>query len=78
MMEHYLCGYHGWRRGNQALACFQAVTPKQLLKLFGERSLFQIAVDRLEGLFAPENIFIVTVAEQAEALAGSSTGDTSQ
>ncbi len=42
--------------------------PKQMLNLFGERSLFQVAVDRLEGLFPPERICVVTVAEQAAAL----------
>lgn len=43
-------------------------TPKQLLTLFNGKTLFQIAVDRLAGEFQPENIFIVTVAEQAERL----------
>ena len=42
--------------------------PKQFLNLVGERSLFQIAVDRLDGLFTPEEIFVVTVANQAEEL----------
>jgi mannose-1-phosphate guanylyltransferase len=42
--------------------------PKQFLRLFGERTLFQIAVDRLEGLFPPERICIVTTEEQAEEL----------
>jgi len=39
--------------------------PKQMLKLGSERTLFQIACDRLEGLFPPERILVVTVAEQA-------------
>lgn len=43
-------------------------SPKQLLALFNGKTLFQIAVDRLTGEFQPENIFIVTVAEQAERL----------
>ena len=34
--------------------------PKQMLRLFGERSLFQIAVDRLEPIFSPEQIIIIT------------------
>jgi mannose-1-phosphate guanylyltransferase len=42
--------------------------PKQVLRLIGERSLFQIAIDRLENIFTPENILVVTVAEQAEDL----------
>jgi len=32
------------------------------------RSLFALAVERLEGQFKPENIFIVTIAEQVPAL----------
>lgn len=43
-------------------------TPKQMLPLVGDRSLFQIAVDRLKGVFTPERIFVVTVADQAEKL----------
>jgi mannose-1-phosphate guanylyltransferase len=43
-------------------------TPKQMLRLAGERTMFQLAVDRLEGLFPPERILVVTVAEQAEKL----------
>jgi len=39
-----------------------------MVKLFGDRSLFQIAVERLDGLFPPERIYVVTVQEQAEAL----------
>ena len=42
--------------------------PKQIISLVGERSLFQTTVDRLEGLFPPERILVVTVAEQAEDL----------
>jgi mannose-1-phosphate guanylyltransferase len=34
--------------------------PKQMLKMFGERSLFQIAVDRLTPLFTPEQFIIIT------------------
>lgn len=39
--------------------------PKQLLKLGSERTLFQLACDRLNGLFPPDRILVVTVAEQA-------------
>ena len=34
--------------------------PKQTLKLIGERTLFQIAVDRLLGLFPADHIMVVT------------------
>ncbi len=42
--------------------------PKQMIRLWGERSLFELAVERLEGVFAPEQILVVTVAEQAGQL----------
>jgi mannose-1-phosphate guanylyltransferase len=42
--------------------------PKQMLRLGSERTLFQIAIDRLDGLFPPERILVVTVAEQAVEL----------
>ena len=34
--------------------------PKQFLSLFEEKSLLQLAVDRLEGLVEPENVYVVT------------------
>jgi mannose-1-phosphate guanylyltransferase len=43
--------------------------PKQLLKIIGGRSLMEIAVQRLDGLFEPEQIYIVTNAEYADLVA---------
>lgn len=43
-------------------------TPKQFLSLDGDRSLFQLAVDRLDGLFDPDHIYVVTIEEQAALL----------
>ncbi len=42
--------------------------PKHVLPLLGERTLFQSALDRLEGFVSPENILVVTTSSQAEAL----------
>jgi mannose-1-phosphate guanylyltransferase len=42
--------------------------PKQLLPLLGKETLFQSTVERLEALFPPERILIVTVAEQAREM----------
>lgn len=42
--------------------------PKQMISLVEERSLFQTTIERLEGLFPPERILVVTVAEQAKQL----------
>jgi len=41
--------------------------PKQLLALVGEKPLIAQAVDRLEGLVPPENIFVVTNADLIDA-----------
>ena len=43
--------------------------PKQMLALTGERTLYQMAFDRLKNLFPADHIYIVTVAEQVEDLA---------
>ncbi len=42
--------------------------PKQTLQLFGERTLFQIAVDRILPIMERERIYIVTIADQAQVL----------
>jgi len=43
--------------------------PKQLLELISGKSLLALAVERIKGLFEPENILIVTNAEYADAVA---------
>ena len=43
-------------------------SPKQLLPLLGQETLFQSTVRRLDNLFPPERILVVTVAEQAEQM----------
>jgi mannose-1-phosphate guanylyltransferase len=42
--------------------------PKQLLPLIGKETLFQSTVARLEQLFSPERILVVTVADQAREM----------
>ena len=42
--------------------------PKQLLHILGEKSLLDLAVSRLRGLVEPENIYIVTNAQYAQAV----------
>lgn len=44
--------------------------PKQALRLFGDRTLFQVAVDRILPVMDHEHIYVVTVEEQAKLLAG--------
>ena len=42
--------------------------PKQSLRLVGEKTLFQIALDRLRPIIPAEEIYIITVADQAPQL----------
>ena len=42
--------------------------PKQSLRLIGDRTMFQHAVDRLGPLFTPDRIFVVTNSEMAAVL----------
>ena len=42
--------------------------PKHVLRLLGERTLFQNTLDRLDGIIPIERVFIVTTAEQYELL----------
>jgi mannose-1-phosphate guanylyltransferase len=42
--------------------------PKQLLKLFGEKTLLELTIDRLQGLVPKENIIILTNQVQEKAV----------
>jgi mannose-1-phosphate guanylyltransferase len=48
--------------------------PKQSLQLIGERTMFQLAVDRLLPIMPPENIIVVTTADLAEQLSAQTPG----
>ena len=47
--------------------------PKQLLDLFGQGTLLEQAIRRLEGLVPPENILILTNSKQVEAVRATAT-----
>jgi mannose-1-phosphate guanylyltransferase len=42
--------------------------PKQMLQVFNGKSLFEIALERLNGVFEIDHIYVVTIAAQVEAL----------
>lgn len=42
--------------------------PKQMLQVFNGKSLFEIALDRLKGVFEKDHIYVVTIASQVKAL----------
>jgi mannose-1-phosphate guanylyltransferase len=68
MEEHYYAVIMAGGRGTRLWPVSRQGQPKQMLHLLGDRSLFQMAVDRLEGVFPKERIFVVTVEEQATKL----------
>lgn len=68
MVDHYYAVIMAGGGGTRLWPVSRQSTPKQMLKLFGERSLFQISVDRLNGIFLPQNIYVVTTAAQAADL----------
>jgi mannose-1-phosphate guanylyltransferase len=67
-LEHFYAVIMAGGGGTRLWPVSRKSTPKQVLKIFGERSLFQLAVDRLDGLFPQSHRYVVTVAEQARLL----------
>lgn len=68
MYENYYAVIMAGGSGTRLWPLSRKDQPKQSLTLVGNRSLFQNAVDRLEGLFPYERILVVTVADQVEML----------
>lgn len=65
MFENYYAVIMAGGGGTRLWPLSRLDRPKQMLNLLGDRSLFQIAVDRLKPLFPPERILVVTAASQA-------------
>ncbi len=68
MEDHYYAVIMAGGGGTRLWPLSRKTKPKQMLSLFDERTLFQTSVQRLQGLFPPEKIFVVTVTEQADEL----------
>jgi mannose-1-phosphate guanylyltransferase len=67
-MEHFYAVIMAGGGGTRLWPLSRKTQPKQMLKLFGEKSLFQMAVERLLPLIAADHIFVVTVEDQAKVL----------
>lgn len=68
MFDHYYAVIMAGGGGTRLWPLSRKQNPKQLLSLFDDSSLFQVSVRRLNGLFPPERIFVVTVQDQVDAL----------
>ena len=68
MFENYYAVIMAGGGGTRLWPLSRKTRPKQMLCLLDERSLFQTAVERLEGVFPHERILVVTVEEQAREL----------
>jgi mannose-1-phosphate guanylyltransferase len=67
-MEHTYAVIMAGGGGTRLWPVSRKDSPKQLLPLLGQDTLFQTTVRRLEKLFPFERILVVTVAEQAEKM----------
>ena len=67
-MEHTYAVIMAGGGGTRLWPISRKETPKQLLPLLGKESMFQSTVSRLEQIFPPERILVVTVAEQAREM----------
>jgi mannose-1-phosphate guanylyltransferase len=67
-MEHTYAIIMAGGGGTRLWPVSRKESPKQLLPLLGKETLFQSTVNRLDNLFPPERILVVTVAEQARQM----------
>jgi mannose-1-phosphate guanylyltransferase len=68
MMQHLYAVIMAGGGGTRLWPFSRQKSPKQLIPLFSQRSLFQVAVDRLTGFIPTERIYVVTIADQVQAL----------
>lgn len=67
-MEHTYAVIMAGGGGTRLWPVSRKERPKQLLPLIGQETLFQSTVQRLENLFPPERILVVTVEDQAREM----------
>ncbi len=67
-LDHYYALIMAGGSGTRLWPLSRQTRPKQALRLVGDRTMFQLAVERLTPLFPPERIFVITAAEQVGAL----------
>lgn len=68
MNEHFYAVIMAGGGGTRLWPLSRQNRPKQMLRLVSDRTLFQMATDRLQDLFPADHIYVVTVADQATEL----------
>ncbi len=66
-MEHYYAMIMAGGGGTRLWPMSRKNTPKQMLPLVEDYSMFRVSVERLSPLFAPDHIYIVTGRDYLEA-----------
>jgi mannose-1-phosphate guanylyltransferase len=74
MAEHFYALIMAGGVGSRLWPLSRQKSPKQVLPLMGEHSMFAIAVERLQPLLAPEDVLVVVGEEQVELLKAEGTG----
>jgi len=67
-IEHFYAAIMAGGGGTRLWPMSRAQRPKQLLRLIGDRSLYRLAVDRLEPLMPADAITVLTIPELVPAL----------
>ena len=68
MSEHYFAAIMAGGGGTRLWPLSRRSRPKQSLALFGQKTLFQIAVERIRPLIPLERVLVMTGDDQAELL----------
>lgn len=69
MLDHAYAVILAGGYGERFWPASTAARPKQLLSLLGDRTMLEMAVDRLDGLIPPERVLVLTSADLVEATA---------
>jgi mannose-1-phosphate guanylyltransferase len=67
MLEHAYAVVLAGGYGERFWPASTVAHPKQLLTLLGDRTMLEMAVDRLQGLIPPERVLVLTSADLVEA-----------
>ncbi len=73
-MDHYYALIMAGGIGTRLWPLSRQSRPKQVLPLVDDRSMFKVAVERLQPLFDPDRVFVVTAADHVDLLRNEQCG----